>query len=392
MTRTGKKTIALVVAAGRGTRLGGPVAKQYRQIGKASVLHHTLSAFEAHAAIDRVLTIIHPDDKAHFEAASKGLGKSLPPVNGGANRQDSVRLGLEALRTMRPDNVLIHDAARPFVSHEIISRVIDALAVHKGAIAALPVADTLKRVSNSVITGTCPRENLFRAQTPQGFHFQAILAAHQNAARKGELAFTDDAAVAEWAGIKVAVVEGAQDNSKITTAEDLVLADKKMKGDAEYRSGFGYDVHCFEAGASVTLCGVEIPHNQSLKGHSDADVALHAVTDALLGAVAEGDIGTHFPPLDQQWAGAASDRFVRFAAERIAARGGEILLVDITIICERPKIMPHREAMREKLAAMLGVPVDRVSIKATTTEGLGFSGRGEGMEAKALASIRIAKP
>ena len=390
---TGKqiKTAALIVAAGRGTRTGSPLAKQYHNIGGASVLKHTLGAFENHDEIDHILTIIHPDDTAHYEDSAAGFAKCLDPVNGGASRQDSVRLGLQALENLNPDFVLIHDAARPFVTSGIISRVIDALGAHQGVIAALPVADTLKRVSDGLITQTCSRENLWRAQTPQGFHFKEIYHAHRAAFKQGITGLTDDASVAEWAGIAVGIVEGSEKNSKITSAEDLNLAEKNMQDNVEYRIGSGFDVHRFEAGDHITLCGVDIPHSHKLKGHSDADVALHALTDAVFGAIADGDIGSHFPPSDEKWAGAASHRFLRFAAERLSLHGGQIQNIDLTIICERPKIGPHREAMRENLGRILDLPVSRISIKATTTEKLGFAGREEGIAAQALANIKIYK-
>ncbi len=383
------KTAALIVAAGRGTRTGSPLAKQYHEIGGASVLHHTLRAFDRHDGIDMILTIIHPDDKSRYAVSASGIRKCLEAVNGGESRQDSVRLGLQALQALKPDFVLIHDAARPFVSQKLITRAIDALRNHKGVIAALPVADTLKEVSSGTIIQTRPRTDLWRAQTPQAFHFRLIRDAHQKAFEQGICGLTDDASVAEWAGIEVGVIQGEEKNSKITTAEDLILAKKNMQGREEYRTGSGFDVHRFEAGDHVILCGVKIPHTHKLKGHSDADVAFHALTDALLGAIADGDIGQHFPPSDPQWAGTSSDRFLRFAADRITRQGGDILLLDITIICERPKLTPHHAAMRENLAKTLDISPNRISIKATTTEKLGFTGRKEGIAAHALASIRL---
>ncbi len=387
-----KKTIAaLIVAAGRGSRCRNKLPKQYHVIGNAPVLRHTLNAFANHPEIDLILPLIHPDDETRYEQAAKDIAKCLPAIHGGATRQQTVRRGLEALAATDTQIVLIHDAARPFVSPAIISRVIAALARHKGAIAALPVTDTLKRVQSDIISGTCNREGLWRAQTPQAFYLPDILAAHKNAADNSEKQFTDDAAIAEWAGMDTAIIAGEVANSKITTAEDIVLANAKMSGQMQYKTGMGFDVHAFTDGDHITLCGVDIAHSHALAGHSDADVGLHALTDALLGAMAQDDIGEHFPPGGKQWAGASSDRFVRFAAGLVTKNGGRIIHVDITIICQSPKIAPHRMAMRQRTADILGIELRRVSIKATTTEGLGFTGRGEGIAAQAVASISIAE-
>ena len=392
MSPARKTTAALIVAAGRGTRTRSELPKQYHMIGAAPVLRHTLAAFANHPEIDVILTLIHPDDEKHYRRAAKNIAKCLPAIHGGASRQQTVRIGLEALAATDAQIVLIHDAARPFVSPAIISRVIAALARNKGAIAAMPVTDTLKRVQADVISGTCERDGLWRAQTPQAFYLPGILAAHKNAAEKSENSFTDDAAVAEWAGMNVAVVAGEEANSKITTAGDIVLANAKMSGQMQYKTGMGFDVHAFTDGDHITLCGVDIPHSHGLAGHSDADVALHALTDAILGAIAEDDIGAHFPPGDEKWAGAPSDRFARFAAEQVAKNGGNIINVDITIICQNPKIAPHRTAMRQRTADILGIKLQQVSIKATTTEGLGFTGREEGIAAQAVASISTPAP
>ena len=357
--------------------------KQYRMLHGEPVLRHTLRAFAGHPSIDAIQPVIHPDDRHLFDHAAQGIPVEAP-VPGGESRQDSVRLGLEQVARLSPQRVLIHDAARPFVSATVISRVIDALGAHAGAIPALAVTDTLKRGLEGMITATVERGGLWRAQTPQGFRFAEILAAHREFA--GE-ALTDDAALAERAGLAVAIVEGSETNVKITTSDDLERAE--AAGAGETRSGFGYDVHALGDGDHVMLCGVRIDHAQSLIGHSDADVGLHAVTDALLGAIADGDIGAHFPPSDPQWKGASSDQFLAHAAALARARGGVIVNVDVTLICEAPKIGPHRQAMRERLAAILEIAIDRVSVKATTTERLGFTGRGEGIAAHALINLRL---
>jgi 2-C-methyl-D-erythritol 4-phosphate cytidylyltransferase/2-C-methyl-D-erythritol 2,4-cyclodiphosphate synthase len=377
------KCVALVVAAGRGRRFGGEVPKQYLDLCGRMVLRHTLAAFAANPQISAVRAIIHPDDRALYDEAAHGLGL-LDPVPGGAERQDSVRLGLESLQDLAPDYVLIHDGARPFIEAGTIGRVIAALSTHAGAIPAIAVADTLKRGEAGIITGTVDRAHLWRAQTPQGFRYADILKAHQ--AASGE-ALTDDAAVLERAGLQVALVAGAEDNVKITTAQDLERARRGSDRPGEVRSGSGYDVHRFAPGDGVWLCGVKVPHDAALEGHSDADVALHALTDALLGAIAAGDIGHHFPPSDARWKGAASHLFLAHAAALAEALGGRIVNVDVTIICERPKVGPHRPAMQARLAEILGIAQGRVSVKATTTEGLGFTGRREGIAAQAVANV-----
>jgi len=293
-----------------------------------------------------------------------------------------------------PDMVLFHDAARPFVDADLITRVLSRLGDNAGALPCLPVTDTLKRSEAGRIAGTVDRHQLWRAQTPQGFKFDAILAAHRAAAQDSTLDFTDDASVAEWFGLDVALVEGSEHNRKLTTAEDLTIADELLRTEAERAPGTirvaaGYDVHALGPGDAVMLCGVRIPHGKKLVGHSDADVGLHALTDALLGTIADGDIGVHFPPSDDRWRGAASDIFLKAAAGKIRERGGEIVHVDVTLLCEAPRIGPHREAMRSRMAEMLGLDVGQVSIKATTNEGLGFVGRGEGIAAMATATVRL---
>ncbi len=380
--------VALVVGAGRGRRFGGDVPKQYRLLAGEPMLRRTLRAFAEHPGVDAVRAVIHPDDRDLYDDAVAEL-PLLDPVPGGASRQDSVRLGLQSLIERAPDRVLIHDAARPFPSPDLIGRVIAALDGAAGAIPAVPVADTLKRGDSAgLVAGTVDRRGLWRAQTPQGFHFGVILAAHWAAMGRDDL--TDDAAVAETTGTAVALVPGSEENVKVTTQEDLDKAARGLGGGTpEFRTGSGFDVHRLVEGDRVTLCGVEIPHDRRLDGHSDADVAMHALTDAVLGAIAEGDIGSHFPPTDEKWRGAPSDVFLRHAADLVSRRGGAITHVDVTIICERPKIGPHRDAMRDRLATLLGVAADRVSVKATTSEKLGFTGRGEGIAAQASATVRL---
>ena len=379
-------TYALVLAAGRGVRFGGTLPKQYLALGGASVLRHAVTAFATHPRIDGVQVAIRPEDRNEYDRAVAGLDLP-PPVPGGAERQDSVRLGLEALATLKPARVLIHDGARPLPDAAMIDRVLDALDRAPAAIPGLPVGDTLKRVADGVITGTVDRNGLWRVQTPQGFHFDAILAAHRAAAGR---ALTDDAAVAEAAGIAPLIVAGSEDNVKITTTDDLAAAERLIAARlGDIRVGQGFDVHPFGPGDGLMVCGLWVPHSAGVVGHSDADVGLHALTDAMLGAIGAGDIGMHFPPGDPQWKGASSDRFLAHAAALLRARGGGIAALDVTIICERPRVGPHRGAMVERIAAIAGIAPDRVSVKATTTEKLGFTGRGEGIAAQAVATVRL---
>ncbi|MBI5163320.1 MAG: bifunctional 2-C-methyl-D-erythritol 4-phosphate cytidylyltransferase/2-C-methyl-D-erythritol 2,4-cyclodiphosphate synthase [Magnetospirillum sp.] len=377
------KVVALVVAAGRGRRFGGDVPKQYLDLAGRPLLRHTLAAFAANPQVNAVRAVIHPDDRPLYDAAATGLSL-LEPVAGGETRQDSVLRGLESLVALAPDAVLIQDGARPFTDAGIIARVMRALDDHPGAVPAVAVADTLKRGSGGLVCATVARAGLWRAQTPQGFRFPAILDAHR-AVAGDEL--TDDAAVAEQAGLAVALVDGCEDNVKITAAADLDRALRLFAGPGETRSASGIDVHRFAPGTGVWLCGCLVPHDSALEGHSDADVALHALTDAVLGAIAAGDIGHHFPPSDPRWKGVASSRFLTHAAGLVAALGGRIVNVDLTIVCERPKVGPHRAAMQAQVAEILGLRQDRVSIKATTTEGLGFTGRREGIAAQATATV-----
>lgn len=379
--------IALIVAAGKGTRTGLDIPKQYIEIAGKTILRWTIEAFLQHPDIDAVQVVIAEDGRAQYAAATEGLSL-LAPVIGGAERQESVWRGLEALLAHVPQYVVIHDAARPFVSGDLISRTLQALeAGAEAALPALSIADSLKSLEDGRIAGSLDRNRIVAAQTPQGFAFAPILAAHRAFAGEG---LGDDTAVAERAGIEIVRIEGETGNIKITTPDDIATARQRIAGAlTDVRTGFGFDVHAFTAGDGVWLGGIHIPHNAALKGHSDADVALHALTDALLGAIGAGDIGTYFPPSDTRWKGAASDQFLTHAAGLIASRGGVIAHVDLTLICEAPRIGPHRAAMRERIAGLLGLPEDRVSIKGTTTEKLGFTGRQEGIAAQAVATVRL---
>ncbi|MBU6508353.1 MAG: bifunctional 2-C-methyl-D-erythritol 4-phosphate cytidylyltransferase/2-C-methyl-D-erythritol 2,4-cyclodiphosphate synthase [Alphaproteobacteria bacterium] len=378
--------IALVVAAGRGTRLGAELPKQYLSVAGQPLLRHSLMTLAAHPRIDRVRVVYNPDDTAHYARASAGLDL-LPPVAGGAARQDSVRLGLESLAELAPERVLIHDGARPFLDHGTIDRVLAALVDAPAAVPALKLADTIKRADDSRVLETIDRTQLWRAQTPQGFRYREILAAHR--AAKG-MDLPDDAAVAEHAGLTVRLVAGSENNVKVTTPEDLARAERWAAARlGDVRTGQGFDVHAFGPGDHVWLCGIKVPHSHGLVGHSDSDCGLHALTDAILGALGAGDIGVHFPPSDPQWRGAPSHRFVRHAADLVAQAGGSIAHVDVTLICESPKVGPHRAAMVARIAEILGLDLKRVSVKATTTERLGFTGRGEGIAAQAVATLRL---
>lgn len=374
---------AIVVAAGRGSRAGDGGPKQYRTLAGQPVIRHSLAALARHPRVGQVLAVIHPDDEEVYAEAAAGLGL-LPPVHGGAARQESVRRGLEALGEMAPDYVLIHDAARPMLPDDVIDRLVDALGANDGAAPALPVVDSL-RTGDAFADGEIDRSRLNRVQTPQAFRYAAIRAAHASAAVDA----TDDVAVALAAGLRVAFVEGDERLAKLTYPGDFARAEALLAAGRVSRTAQGFDVHRFGPGDHVWLCGVKVPHGHGLIGHSDADAGLHALTDALLGAAAEGDIGDHFPPSDPQWRGASSDRFLVHARDLIVTRGGIIDHVDVTLICETPKVGPHRAAMRERVAGLLRLPLHRVSIKATTTEKLGFTGRGEGLAAQATATIRL---
>ncbi len=377
-------TAALIVAGGRGTRVGGPVPKQYRTLGGKAILRRAIEAFAARPDIAAVQVVIGEDDHSRYSEIAAGLNL-LPPVAGGDTRQHSVLHGLQALTAHRPDSVLIHDAARPLVSQALIGRVIAALKDCEAAVPLLPVADTLKKKKTDGRWETVPRDGLHRAQTPQGFHFEPIVDAHRKFAGKN---MTDDMALAEAYGLTIAAVAGEDSNLKITTEEDFRLAEKLLGG-GEVRTGMGFDAHRFAAGDHVWLCGVKIAHAQGLEGHSDADAGLHALTDALLGAIGAGDIGMHFPPMDAKWRGAQSSVFLEYAARLVREMRGAIVNCDVTLICERPKIAPHVPAMRARIAEILGIDPARVSVKATTTEGMGFTGRGEGIAAQAIATVTL---
>ncbi len=395
VSKADHKIAVLIVAAGRGSRAsgGGGHPKQYEPIGGEPVLRHTLRRFAGRPDIAVIQVVIHPDDVALYDTATAPFALA-PAVHGGASRQASVLRGLEALAAHAPSHVLIHDAARPFVSPRVIDAVLDALATHTAVLAAEPVADTLKRAdTDGLVVGTVERAHVWRAQTPQGFDFATILAAHRSAALSQPDAFTDDAAIAEWAGIPVKLVVSSADNGKITTREDLNRANLMLQNNVApsliSRSGLGFDIHAFTAGDHVWLGGVQIPHTHKLDGHSDADVVLHALTDALLGTIGDGDIGQHFPPSDPQWKGAASILFLNDAVRRVRERGGIIINVDITVLAEAPKIGPHRPAMQALLADALGITARDVGIKATTMEMLGAIGRREGIAAMAVATVAL---
>jgi 2-C-methyl-D-erythritol 4-phosphate cytidylyltransferase/2-C-methyl-D-erythritol 2,4-cyclodiphosphate synthase len=379
---------ALIVAGGRGRRFGGTLPKQYALLEGQPVLRRTIGVFRAVPGINKIQVVIGLGDEKDYTDAVAALGLP-PPVEGGISRQRSVLNGLEALALEPPDLVAIHDAARPYVRPEDIAACLQRLAAPDvdGAVLGVPLADTLKKVEEDVIVQTVSRAQLWRAQTPQVFRYAALLTAHRAVATLAvdeATAMTDDAAVAEYAGLKVVMVQGHEDNRKITTVEDL-----RSQAAMETRTAFGFDVHGFGPGNAVMLGGIAIPHSRSLGGHSDADVALHALTDAVLGTVSAGDIGQHFPPSDAQWRGASSDRFLRHAVELLQAAGGRIVHLDLTLVCEAPRIGPHREAMAESIARIAGVARGRVSVKATTTEGLGFTGRGEGIAAQAVATVEL---
>jgi 2-C-methyl-D-erythritol 4-phosphate cytidylyltransferase/2-C-methyl-D-erythritol 2,4-cyclodiphosphate synthase len=385
-----ERTAAVLVAAGRGLRAGAGGPKQYRAIGGQTVIFRAMQPFCTHPRIDAVQPVLNPDDAAMFNAACAGLTHQ-PPAAGGATRQASVHAGLEALAAQRPDFVLIHDAARAFVSQDVISRAIETAHRTGAAIPTVQVADTIKLVDEAGnIVDTPVRARLRIAQTPQAFRYDVILEAHRRAAREGRDDFTDDAAIAEWAGLTVATFEGDVANMKLTTPEDFVREEARLAAAlGDIRTGTGYDVHAFGPGDHVMICGVRVPHSKGFLAHSDGDVGLHALVDAILGALADGDIGSHFPPSDPKWKGASSDRFLKYAIERVAQRGGRIANLEVTLICERPKIGPLRDTMRARIAGISGVDISRIAVKATTSERLGFTGREEGIAATASATIRL---
>ncbi|MGP9812965.1 bifunctional 2-C-methyl-D-erythritol 4-phosphate cytidylyltransferase/2-C-methyl-D-erythritol 2,4-cyclodiphosphate synthase [Rhodopseudomonas sp. NSM] len=384
------RTAAIIVAAGRGLRAGAGGPKQYRTLAGRPVIARALQPFCAHPEVFAVQPVTNPDDTAIFNEAVSGLD-FRPAVGGGATRQASVRAGLEALVELAPDIVLIHDAARPFVTPDLISRAIVAAGQTGAALPVIAVNDTVKQINgDGCVVATPDRAQLRIAQTPQAFRFDVILDAHRRAARDGRDDFTDDAAIAEWAGLTVSTFEGDAANMKLTTPEDFSREESRLTAAlGDIRTGTGYDVHAFGDGDHVWLCGLKVPHNRGFLAHSDGDVGLHALVDAILGALADGDIGSHFPPTDPQWKGAASDKFLKYAVERVAARGGRIANLEVTMICERPKIGPLRDPMRQRIAEITGLPVSRIAVKATTSERLGFTGREEGIAATASATIRL---
>jgi 2-C-methyl-D-erythritol 4-phosphate cytidylyltransferase/2-C-methyl-D-erythritol 2,4-cyclodiphosphate synthase len=384
---------AVIVAGGVGLRAGGERPKQYHKIGGKPVIWWTLRAFVTHPAVSLVQPVIGAGHDDWYRDATEGI-TTLPPVVGGATRQESCRIGVEALAAHAPKKVLIHDAARPFVDHELISDVVSALDTSPCVIPALPISDTLKYAPGGIIARTVDRAAMWAAQTPQGFAFDAILGAHRRVAREGVASLTDDASIAEHVGLQVAVIQGNSSNVKLTTAADLSAAEAAMSAKAyaglpDVRTGQGFDIHAFAPGKAVVLCGIAIPHNKRLKGHSDADAAMHALTDAILGAIGEGDIGSHFPPTDPQWRNAPSSIFLEKAVQLLKSKGGVVAHADITILAEAPRIGPHVPAMKQCLAPLLGVGIDRIAIKATTMEKIGGIGRGEGIAAMAVATVRL---
>jgi 2-C-methyl-D-erythritol 4-phosphate cytidylyltransferase/2-C-methyl-D-erythritol 2,4-cyclodiphosphate synthase len=381
---------ALVVAAGRGHRAGGSKPKQYRSFLGEPVMRRTLRIFAAESSIDRIVSVIHPDDIENYRSCANGIEKCMPPIFGGKTRQRSVLAGLEALEESAPDVVLVHDAVRPLSSPSLVVRALEAVKVSGAAIPVLPVNETVKRTDGSGrVVATLDRSSLCSVQTPQVFLFEKLINAHRRAAKAGLEAFPDDASIAEWAGISVATFPGEAGNIKLTTPDDFLIAEALAGELTEVRTGMGFDVHGFGPGDQVVLGGVSIPHTKSLIGHSDADVLLHALTDAVLGALGEADIGTHFPPSDTKWRGASSDQFLVHAINLVNARSGQVSHLDSTVLCERPKVAPHRDTIRAKIAAIARIDIGRVSVKATTTEGLGFIGRGEGIAAMATATLRL---
>ena len=379
------RCVALVVASGRGARFGGDRPKQYLPLAGKPLLRHCLERFCRHPGIDGVRTVMHADDAALYVEAAGDL-QVLDPVPGGATRQELVRVGLESLAGDPPELVLIHDGVRPLIDTAVIDRVLNGLRTHPAVLPALPVTDTLKRSDDGTVTSTIDRMGLFRAQTPQGFAYDRILEAHR---RFVGAALTDDAALAEAHGLTVALVTGDEGNVKITEPADLARAEQLLRGSWRCCTGLGFDVHRLASGEGVVLLGVRVPCPLRLLGHSDADVGLHALTDALLGTLGAGDIGSHFPPSEARWAGADLAIFLTHARDLVLSAGGRIEHVDVTLICEQPRIGPYRAAMAARVAELLGLAANRVSIKATTTEHLGFTGRGEGIAAQAAASVRL---
>jgi 2-C-methyl-D-erythritol 4-phosphate cytidylyltransferase / 2-C-methyl-D-erythritol 2,4-cyclodiphosphate synthase len=387
---------ALIVAGGSGQRLraatGDSLPKQYRELAGVTVVARSLNVFLGHDDVDLVQPVIGMNDSADFKAATSHIAdaaRMLPPVPGGGTRQASVLAGLLALAKRGfSGTVLVHDAARPFVSADLISRAIASCGQASGAVPVLPVVDTIKHIGpDGIVAATLPRTSLVTVQTPQAFRFEDLLQAHQSAAAAEIDNFPDDAAVMEWAGMPVATFMGDAANLKLTHAEDFAAAERRLGMNLISRTGQGYDVHRFTTGDHVWLGGIRIDHERGVEAHSDGDVVLHALTDALLGALAEGDIGEHFKPSDERWRGASSDRFLAYAVARVAARSGRIVHLDVTVVCEEPKVGPHRDAMRARIGEICGLGVESVSIKATTSERMGFTGRREGLSASAVVTV-----
>lgn len=380
-------TVALLVAAGMGSRAGGGLPKQFRNVGGQSLLAHAIDALASHDGIDAIYLVVGSGQEAQARTLL-GNRRIAAIVQGADSRRGSVSAGLEAIEAAGGcSRILVHDAARPFLTPAVVDRLFAALETHKGAIPALPVADTLVREDAGTMGESVSRDGLMRVQTPQAFDFSMLLAAHR--AWDSQREATDDAQIMRFHGHDVMLVVGDERLEKLTYPHDFARAEAQLAAARTVRVGMGYDVHRLTPGQELWLGGVLIPHDRGLAGHSDADVALHAIVDAILGALGDGDIGSHFPPSDPQWRGASSDRFLTYACDKVLARGGRIDHVDMTIICEAPKIGPHRDAMRERIAEILAVPIDRVSVKATTTERLGFTGRGEGIAAQAVATLSL---
>jgi 2-C-methyl-D-erythritol 4-phosphate cytidylyltransferase / 2-C-methyl-D-erythritol 2,4-cyclodiphosphate synthase len=381
--------VALVVAAGRGNRFGGDLPKQYVKLNGVSLLKRSLDILGSHHRIQDIRVVIHPDDIEYYKEVTKDIN-ILDPIFGGEQRQESVRLGLQSFKEINPQYVIIHDAVRPFISNDIIDALLTSLNnQHLAVIPGLSVKDSLKRVNNEKVIASVDRTDLWQAQTPQGFNYKTIMEAHTLMI---DCNLTDDAAVAEKNGVSVKVIEGSSANFKVTTPLDFERGENYLNFDKKAKStrvGIGYDVHRFKSGISLTLCGIEIPFNKSLKGHSDADVAMHALTDALLGTIGGGDIGLIFPPNDPQWENSSSTIFLEYASNEIKQLGGEIINIDLTIICEKPKITNFRDRMQKNIAKILNISVKQVNIKATTTEKLGCTGREEGIAAQAIAGVQI---
>ena len=387
MTGQTHKVAALILAAGQGSRAGTDIPKQFRQIGGKAVLAHSVEAFARHPAVGAVYLVIGSGQQETVRTMI-GDGQVTAIIQGADSRRGSVRAGLEAIAaTGGADRVLIHDAARPFLSPSMIDQLLAALEQAPGAFPALPVADTLVKSTGNIAGDIVDRSGLYRVQTPQAFHFESIIRAHR--AWDSSREATDDAQMLREAGHDVLMVPGDERLEKLTYPQDFARAEAQLASCRTTRVGMGYDVHRLAADEELWLCGVQVPHDRGLAGHSDADVAIHAIVDALLGALSEGDIGSHFPPSDPQWRGAASSRFLEYAANRVTERGGRMEHIDVTIICEAPKIGPHRDAMRQRISEILAIPLERVSVKATTTERLGFAGRREGIAAQAVATISL---